>query len=292
MATNQTPLPSLLPPHIIHALTARYVGVGDFLSRNLPMLREDLLQAQLEVPLREYAGNAFFAALGNAVGLAFLIALIGTLAKASYLLPFLLVPPAIFIASFFTVVAYPKIIARQRARKLDTYVIPATRQLLIQMRSGVPLFNAISSLSSDYGELSGEFRKVVNRINSGTSEIEALTEVARANPSLRFRRVAWQMTNALKVGGDVSVALQALLDELMREKLDEMRRYGQELSPWIMIYMLAGIILPSLGITLIIVILSFLSVDIPKLLLGILFAGIVGFNLLFLDFVASRRPAI
>jgi len=283
---------SVLPPRIVHMLTLRYPGVGAYLARNLTTLHEDLLQAQLEIPVREYAGHAFFAGAGNAVLFALLIALVGTLAKADYLLPFLFVPTLLFAASFITLLYQPKIVARKRARQLERFIIPATQQMLIQLRSGVPLFNAIASISSDYGELSHEFKKITNRINAGVSDIEAITEAGRANPSLRFRRVVWQMANALKVGGDVSAALQSLQEEMTREKLDELKRYGQELSPWIVIYMLAAIIVPSLGVSMIIVILSFLSVDVPKVLLAVIIIMLAGFNLFFLDFVASRRPVV
>lgn len=292
MASEGRILFSVLPPRLVHSLNTRYVGVGHHLATTLPSLREDLLQAQIDLPVREYAGNAFFASLGNAAFIALLTALVGSLAKAEYLAPTLVAALLVFGASFLTLLAYPKIVARKRARRLETHVIPATRQLLIQLKSGVPLFNGIASLATDYGELSAEFKKIVNRINAGVSEIEALTEAARENPGLRFRRVLWQISNALKVGGDVSTALEAMLEELTREKLDELKRYGGELSPWIMMYMLASVILPSLGVSLVIVILSFLAIDVPKSLLAYLFAGLVGFNLFFLNFVSTRRPVV
>lgn len=283
---------SVLPPKLVHVLSARYPGVGAYLAGALPALREDMLQAEVEIPVRDYAGNAFFASLGNAATLALVIAIAGTLAKANYIIPLLAVPAFIFIATFFTLVVYPKIIAKKRARALEIYVIPAARQLLIQLRSGVPLFNAMASLASDYGDLSVEFKKIVNRINSGVSDIDALTEAARANPSLPFRRMLWQMANALKVGGEVGTALDSLLDELSRDKMDSLKRYGQELSPWVVMYMLMAIIVPSIGISMIIVILSLLSVDMPKVVLGLILLFLAGFNIFFLDFAASRRPSV
>jgi flagellar protein FlaJ len=283
---------SLLPPAILRRINAHFPGLGAALVRTLPSLREDLLAAQLETPLREYAGEAFFASLINALAAAGFIALVGSLAKVDFLLPLLLVPPVLYLASFTTITTYPKILARKRARRLDAYIIPATRQLLIQVRSGVTLFNGIASLTYGYAELSTEFRKLVNRINAGVPEIEAFSEAARANPSLRFRRLMWQITNSLKVGGDVGLALDSLVYELTSDKINELKSYGQELSPWIMMYMLAGIILPSLGLTMMIVILSFLNVEVPKLALLGMLGFLAGFNLFFLDFVASRRPAV
>jgi len=198
----------------------------------------------------------------------------------------------LFFGSFATILAYPRIIALKRMRQLETQLIPAMRQLLIEIKSGVPLFNAMASISTDYGEVSKELKKVVQKINSGTPELEALAEASTANPSHQFRRILWQVSNALKVGSDVGKVLSLQIDELTRERVDQIRRYGQELSPWTMIYMMAAVIVPSLGVTMMIVIVGFLDVVVPKVLLLVVIAGLVGFQLFFMNFVNSRRPAI
>ncbi|PIT85466.1 hypothetical protein COU36_03090, partial [Candidatus Micrarchaeota archaeon CG10_big_fil_rev_8_21_14_0_10_59_7] len=83
-----------------------------------------------------------------------------------------------------------------------------------------------------------------------------------------------------------------LLAELTRERIDQIRKYGQELSPWTMIYMMAAVILPSLGVTVLIVIASFMSVGIPAVVLPVIVLMLVGFQLFFMNFVASRRPTV
>ena len=140
--------------------------------------------------------------------------------------------------------------------------------------------------------MSNAFSKIVQKINSGVPELEALAEASTTNPSHQYRRLLWQISNALKVGSDLGRVLELQIDELTRERVDQIRRYGQELSPWTMIYMMAAVIVPSLGVTMLIVIVGFLDVTVPKIILAVVLAGLIGFQLFFLNFVNSRRPAI
>jgi len=284
---------SPLPPRVLEKFSRRFSGAGNVISAFLPFLRESLLQAEYEFSAREYSAMAFTAALLN-----FSFALVSLLflafaTKQPALYPLSIgVAILLFFGSFATILAYPRIIALKRMRQLETQLIPAMRQLLIEIKSGVPLFNAMASISTDYGEVSKELKKVVQKINSGTPELEALAEASTANPSHQFRRILWQVSNALKVGSDVGKVLSLQIDELTRERVDQIRRYGQELSPWTMIYMMAAVIVPSLGVTMMIVIVGFLDVVVPKVLLLVVIAGLVGFQLFFMNFVNSRRPAI
>jgi flagellar protein FlaJ len=282
---------SFLPPKLVLTLSKDFAGAGNT-AVFFPFLKDDLVQAQYELTPREYAGIAFTAAFANAVFVAFFAGFVGVLAKAEVLFPAIVFALLVWLASFLTIIIYPRIIATRRARKIDAGLIPATRQLLIEIRSGVPLFNAMASVSDGYGEVSLAFKKIVSRINNGIPELDALAEATRENPSLQFRKVLWQISNALKVGGDVGNALDATINELTRLRINEIRRYGQELSPWTMIYMMASVIVPSLGVTMLIVIGSFMNVSLPKLLLWVGVGYLIVFQLFFMNFVKTRRPAV
>jgi len=265
---------------------------GGFLSAFFPGLHEELFQAQISESTREYAAITFTVAFSNALFGFVLVAIIGLLANMSVLPLATGIFLMLGLASFFTLIYYPRVIISKRRKMLESQLIPATRQFLIELRSGVPLFNSMTSIASGYGEVSVEFRKIITKINGGVSELDALQEATRENPSLQFRKILWQISNALKVGSDVGDSLESLMSELTKEKVDEIHRYGQELSPWTMIYMMVAVVLPSLGVTLMIVISSFLSISIPSIVLPITLMLLVGFQLFFMNFVASRRPLI
>ncbi len=296
MALKVIPL-SILPPNATQSLAKTFASAGDLVYSVYPALSEDLLQAQMEFPAREYAS----AAAANACVYAATAAIVAaTLAVRTFAVKsplevvFIALASAVLIGLpvLATIITFPKITTAQKTRRLEADLIPATRQLLIEIRSGVPLFNAMASISNDYGEVSGEFQKITKKINSGVPEVNALAEATRLNPSVRFRKVLWQISNALKVGSDVAVALQSILGELEKDKVDQIRKYGAELSPWTMAYMMVAVVLPSLGITMFIVISSFMGIGVPKTALIFVLAFLAGFQLFFLNFVSSRRPAI
>ena len=286
---------SLLPPPVV----AKIAGIkpvalaGNVASTFFPSLSQELIQAESAFNAKEYSAAALVVAFFNAL---FIFAGGLLLFQITQEKSLLWIAPlaCIFIGavSLLSIVAYPKIITRKKARRLDNELIPAMRQLLIHVKSGVPLFEALASACDGYGEVSAEFRKMVKKINGGIPISAAFEDAGKASPSQQMKRVLWQVSNALKVGTDVGKALEEMINDLTAEKVDEIKRYGQELSPWTMIYMLAAIVVPSLGITMMLVIISFLGIEVPKMVFAGVMVFIIGFQLFFMDFVKSRRPAV
>ncbi|NUN11220.1 type II secretion system F family protein [Candidatus Micrarchaeota archaeon] len=280
---------SFLPPKVVVALSKRMLGLTTVFSKHFDSLQEDLVQADYTYSAQEYYGIALAVAMANSFFSGFLFSIVAIAIKIPLL--FVLVGVIVIgLASFGTILIYPKIVARRKGRAYEKNLIPAVRQLLIQLRSGVTLFDAMASVADDYGEVSKEFKKIVQKINAGTPEVDALSDASRSVPSRSFQKVLWQVANAIKVGSDVSDALGTILDDITTEQIDKIHSYGQELSPWTMMYMMAAVIVPSLGITMLIVITSFLNISIPKLFLVFVIVGIIGFQLFFMNFVGSRRP--
>ncbi len=283
---------SIVPFKLLMPLAARLGSLAGFITAFFPSLKTSLLQARIELPAKDYTSIALAVSFTNTTLVFSFVFFLGILLKTNLLIIALLASLFLGLASFSTILIYPLIISTKRTRQLESNLIPATRQLLIELRSGVTLFSGMTSISSDYGEVSREFRKIILKINSGVPELDALADATRENPSQQFKKLLWQISNSLKVGGDVADAIEAILHEFTREKVNEIRKYGQELSPWTMIYMMAAVVLPSLGITMIIVIGSFLSISIPNIVLPGILVFLLGFQLFFLNFVGSRRPTV
>ncbi len=283
---------SILPPPLVIRLAKPLKGLGNFIATLFPGMRLELIQAGMEVTPREYAGMALIVGISNAIAIFALLYGIGIAVDKDLLALGIAGALVVGAASFITVISYPRVIATKKTRSLEDQLIPALRQLLIDLRSGVPLFQAMASVSTGYGEVSAEFRKMVKEMNAGMSQPDVLNEASRRVASFRFRRVLWQINNALRVGSDVAAALDAMVDELTRERVDDIRRYGQELNPWVMIYMIAAVVIPSLGITMLIVVLSFLNIPVPKIVFPVIWFFLAGFQIFFISFVKSRRPAV
>jgi len=284
---------SLVPPQFTLALAAKTRPIGTAIQAWVPILGDDLVGAGYEgIDADTYATACVLNAFTNFFVSFVLIDVMGMLTLTSMLVLAGIASVAIGVATLVTCLVFPQIIAAQRRRAIDANMITATRQLLIQIRSGVPLFNALLSVSTGHNKVSDEFYKIVAKLNAGVAEADALAEASASSPSLQFRKVVWQLSNALKVGTDVGLALEATLSELELEQTEQIKKYAQELSPLTMIYMISAIIVPSLGVTLLIVIGSLLSFPIPKALLVAVFIVMIGFQAFFLDFVSSRRPVV
>jgi len=283
---------SMLPPSLVFRLAKPLKGLGNFIAAVFPGLKTELMQAEIEVAAREYAAAAIIVSTFNIIGIILVMALISSATGTNLLFLTIAIAFVVGSASFFTVIFYPRILSIRRTRAMEDALIPALRHLLIDLRSGVPLFQAMTSVSTGYEEVSNEFRKMVKEMNAGIEQSEALNEASKRIPSFKFRRVLWQINNALRVGSDVGTALEAMVEELTRERIDEIRRYGQELNPWVMLYMIAAVVIPSLGITMLIVVLSFLNIPVPKTIFPAILVLLLLFQIFFISFVKSRRPAV
>ncbi|MFH1053262.1 MAG: type II secretion system F family protein [Candidatus Woesearchaeota archaeon] len=188
---------------------------------------------------------------------------------------------------------YPKLSAFKRIKNIDRNLLPALRTILIQVNSGIPLFNVLVGISSeDYGEISVEFKKVVKEINTGTPEVEALEVVSSQNPSVYFRRAVWQLVNGIKSGASVEIVIREVINALSQEQLIEIENYGSTLNPLAMFYMLVAIILPALGMTLMIVVASFMNISEAgvKMMFWGLYSIVVFAQIMFLGLIRSKRP--
>ncbi len=283
------------PPDKVKKFSRIFLGFGEAVSRFFPSLDWDLEQSEIEMESREWGSIAIFSAIFYFVLLFGLMMTITNAARISPTQGFgisFLVGGSISGASFLYISMYPKLLAKKKIRSLDENLPHALHHLLIQIRSGVPLFNCLVSIShGDYGQLSREFERTVDEINTGKSEIEAMEALARENPSLYFRRVMWQMVNALKSGADVGSTIKEIVENLGVDQTMSIKKYGAQLNPIAMLYMVFCVIMPTLGITFLLALGSFigLSINLEYILLGIL-GFLVLFQFMLIGMIKSKRP--
>jgi flagellar protein FlaJ len=283
---------SPLPPKIARGLSRYTYVFTDSVIKAMPELKLDLLQAKMDVDVREFVAITITNAAFYFILFGLLFIFLGIVLRIDLFPINILLSMAMAVFAFFSSLYRPKIVIRRRMRELEKNLIPALRHLLIEVRSGVPLFNAMAGITSGYGEVSEEFKHVITDINAGAKVVQALNSLIKRNPSFAFRRAIWQISNALTSGADVGDALQAIIEDLTKAQVTAIRRYGQELNPWTMIYMVAAVIVPSLGVTFLVVISAFSGAIIPKIIYPLIAAELLGFQLFFMNFVKSKRPAV
>jgi flagellar protein FlaJ len=196
---------------------------------------------------------------------------------------------------FFIQINYPKIISLNKTREIDKNLIAALQDVLVQLNSGVPLFSIMVNISqSDYGGVSDEFKRIVMEINSGESSINAIEKYAKLNSSEYFRRSLWQISNGMRSGSDMASVVKESIRNLNEEQTIQIQSYGNKLNPLIMFYMLIAVILPSLGITFLIILSSMMGLS-ELLVKGILIGTgifIVLMQIMFLGVIKSKRPRL
>ena len=166
---------------------------------------------------------------------------------------------------------------------------------MVQLNSGVPLFTILVNISSsDYGELSNQFKEAVKEINAGLPQIEVIERLGDKNPSEFFRRALWQISNGMRAGSDISIVIKSTIKSLNDEQLIQIQNYGNKLNPMIMFYMLSSVILPALAITFLTVISSLtnFSKQGTAAMFIFLFLFVVFLQLMFIGVIKSMRPSL
>jgi len=271
-----------------------FLGIGEFVVPFFPFLEMHLKQTDSEVDVREYLTMCVISTsiLFLMFGLLFSMS-IGTYEKKGAFVYGYLVAAFVALFVFLQQVMYPKMLANKKIKNIEINLLPATQNMLVQLNSGVPLFDILVNISrGDYGEVSKEFERAVKEINAGKSQIDALEELAVRNPSLFFRRMIWQLVNGMKSGANLSRVVQEAIRSISEEQLLQIQRYGSQLNPLAMFYMLVAVIIPALGMTFLIVISSFIGLgeDMAKYVFFALYTVIFLFQIIFIGTIKSRRP--
>ena len=102
----------------------------------------------------------------------------------------------------------------------------------------------------------------------------------------------WQITNAMKAGSDVASSLEAIVNSLTQEQIIAIRRYGQELSPFTLMYMLIAVIMPTLGITFMIILSSFAGIKIPDITFPAILLVLTVFQYFYMGVIKTKRPSL
>ncbi len=267
--------------------------LGFMLLPYFPNIKMDLIQGRIDQSPEAYLAEIAYKAIymGCLVG-ASLVAL-GILTRNSSLVGFaLLVSPVVLVFTFYTGLAMPKAKAKRIARHIEVELPYALRHLLIEVKSGVPLYQALVAVSKGYGMVSVEMKKIISEINGGVPEVKAIEESIFRNPSLSYRKAFWQIVNTMKTGTELEATLESTVNDIIREQLLSIKEYGQELNPWSMMYMLLGVIAPSLGITFMILLSNFTGSSVTKMTFYIVLVVLLAFQLVFINIIKTKRPMV
>ena len=259
----------------------------------VPELEDDINAARMEIEPVQYLGYSLFKAFQATASLVAAAVAFGIILSNNL---FMVWGPVVSLVigffAFITIAYRPRIKARRIAREVEEDLPYAMRHMLIEVSSGISLYEAMVSVTDDYGKASDEFEEIVSDIQGGTPQIEAIENSIARTKSSTYRKSMWQIINALKSGANVTVTLESLVDTIFEEQKLEVKNYGEDLNPFVLMYLMLAVIFPSLGVTLMIVLSSFTGFAIGQNLFMGLLIGLILFQMFFLNMIKSRRPEV
>jgi len=224
----------------------------------------------------------------------FFTALFFFILKKANLPFFFLVPafPILFFLIFqFSIISIKSKI-KKRQKEIDMEVLFVGRYLLVKLYSGRPLLNALIETSESRGIAAKYIKEIVDDIGTGSTIEDALRNAMIYSPSEKLRKILFHINNALKLGIDVTGPLESVLEGITKEDSLEIEKYGKKLNTLVIFYMLGAVIMPSLGVSIFVVISSFVSfpIGLGGLLLFVFFIVIIEF--IFIALFRSIRPMV
>ncbi|MEM3364346.1 MAG: type II secretion system F family protein [Candidatus Micrarchaeia archaeon] len=219
-----------------------------------------------------------------------------------------LIPTAaalVAVTAMFMIVfaAYPSILLKKEAEEIDSHLTYALNDLVMQVSAGTSLTEAMRRVAQGrYGKVSEQFREVMERMMSGESQEEALANVAEKNKSEFMRRVLWQLSTVLYTGASLDVAMKDLISAIRNYQDNRIKQYSQNLNFYILLYLMAAVVVPSLAMLLLTTVSVFLShggtVSIGRISLSIeqvMIMSVLTFiacQVAIVEYIRVRRPLL
>lgn len=261
------------------------------IKKMYPHLGEYILKSNLGITLDKHIKKSLINSVFLSLVLTFLLFLLFSKIGISLIL---LIP--IFIIFIFGILIFliriPMVYVRKKEKDINKNILFATRYLLVKIESGEPLLNAMEKISSGYGTTSEIFRGIVNNISMGNTLENAIDKGVERSSSDNLTRILWEISNSLKVGIDISKPLRSMIDQITQEQLIEIERYTKRLNSITLFYMVLAVVVPSLGMTMFVVISSFLRLEINMTILIIIAFFLAFFQFMFVSIFQSLRPSV
>jgi len=261
------------------------------IARHMPNLKHSLKKAGMNYKPEDFIKNTFLSAFYMTTGLAIFFTLV--LASLDVLRGVMIIfVPIIFFLLFTYLLKLPDVKISKKEKGISKEIVFAGRHLIIELESGVPLYNAMANISKNYEVIGKYFKDIINKVNLGTSMEDALTEAVEFIPSDNFRRLLWQILNSIRTGSDIAKSLSSVLEQIAREQTIEVNTYSKKLNPFAMFYMIIAVIIPTLGMTMLVVLSSFIELEVNLTTLMIIAFFLAFIQFMFLSIIKFSRPAI
>ncbi|MEC8339257.1 MAG: type II secretion system F family protein [Nanoarchaeota archaeon] len=165
-------------------------------------------------------------------------------------------------------------------RTIDSDLLFVSEYFLVSLESGLPLGNVIQGIAEIDRPGGRFFKRIYTDFKTGKDLEAALNDAISYAPAEQIKILLKRLADSLKIGVDLKEVLANFIEESSQKKVVEIQAFSKKLNPKVMMYLLLGIVVPSLGITFLILGLAVANPGTPALLKYILI-GIFLFMFLF-----------
>ncbi len=159
-------------------------------------------------------------------------------------------------------------------RELDADLLFVSEFLLVELQSGLPLGNAIEKISKVHRPSGRFFKRVYLDFKTGKDFERTLNEAIEYCPSEKLKNLLKKLKDSLYIGVDIIPILKNFIKYSNEYNLIKIKEFSKSMNPLIMMYLLLGIVFPSLGVAIFILGASIMNITpdfLKYLLIGIFF---------------------
>ncbi|MCK5025474.1 MAG: type II secretion system F family protein [Nanoarchaeota archaeon] len=259
-------------------------------ARAFPDLELKIRRAGIYDTPRAFIKKTMIMALYMSIAIEIIIFML--IAKKGMTWMLIILFPILIIILFSYFMHLPDVKIIKKEKEINKEIVFAGRFIIIEIGSGVSLYNTMISVADHYKHVGQYFKQILQKVDMGTSLEDALNEEVELIPSENLKRILWQIINSLKTGADMANSLQVVLEQISKEQFIEIQKYGRKLNPMAMFYMMIAVIVPSLGITMMVIIASFIDIEIGLVILFIIVGFLSFIQFMFLSVIKASRPAV
>ena len=88
----------------------------------------------------------------------------------------------------------------------------------------------------------------------------------------------------------MGIVLNNIIESITKEQALAIRRYGSQLNPLTLVYMMVAVIVPALGITMLIVLSTFSGMEITETMMWGIMGALAFMQFMYIGLIKSKRP--
>ena len=259
-------------------------------------IKEDLRKANINYTLEEYLSITLFTTILTFIIEAMMLSFVFGLLVAPAVAVILAMTLSMTISGllFFLFYSYPTTAQKSRNNKIKKILPFSVSYMATIASSNVPPINIFKTFSNfkEYGELTKETENIVRDVELfGMTTSAAIKKQAKITPSKDFRDVLFGINTMITTGGNLGMFLEEKSEELMNDYRRRIRKYSQDISLYVEMY-LTLIITGSIFFIVLSSIISTISAGLGTIMVQtfVVFALLPLLSIAFIILVKSTSP--